>query len=357
MKYTIGKRKTINNTSTWENIDVDTYRITRPTVLCLGGNNTISDKEANYMAKFVQRLIGENENIDYLSLRYSCMPGFRTGYLSTNEEREIVTKLFLPLVLDENLQPLPCDKACKNVRNLNIMAHCFGAREAVPDLERHFAQDLFILGYEIEEVAKITSQIFVASFVGGETYYMSSFSIKSIDDCFYERDYIRELLLARLETVDINEKDKKVLMKFREKARLSDDSTKICQEFLKTYKYIMLRENNQIDVLTSKLSKFDDDHNITTLQRGSEWESSYTSTKNGDIASQSLAYALASSVANSLVNAEHDAFLPLNMEELQRECEELLCDMRPQYIKDKLLPRPVEKTQPNTEIERKKEEN
>lgn len=355
MKYSIGKRKTIEGKSQWESIDVDTFRITKPTVFCLGGNNTVNDKEANFMAKFVQRLIGESEDVDYLSLRYSNMPGFKTGYLSTKEEQEIVAKLFLPLVLDEEYNPLPCEQACKNMRKLTIMAHCFGAREAVPALEKHLVQDLLILGYDIEEIKQITRQVFVASFVGGETYYMSSFSIKSIDDRFYAIEYMRELMLARLNNVDINEKDKKVLLNFREKTRFSKDSQKDCHDFLKMYKYILLREDNQMDLLTASLSKFSDDHDITTLQRGNEWQCHFTSSKNGDIASQTMAYVLATSVANSLVNEEHDVLLPVDMQSLQRECEELLFDMRPQYVKDKLTTKTTNSTQPETN-ERKKEE-
>ena len=355
MKYTIGKRKTINGTSQWENINVDEYRITKPTVFCLGGNNTVSDKEANYMAKFVQRLIGESEEVDYLSLRYSNMPGFKVGYLSTNEEKEIVAKLFIPLVLDDNFQTLPCEEACKNMRRLTIMAHCFGAREAVPALERHLVQDLFFLGYNEDEIMKITSQVFVASFVGGETYYMSSFSIKSIDDCFYDMDYTRELMFARLNNVDINEQDKRILENFRERIRLKQNREKECHDFMQMYKYILLRENNQIDLLTARLSSNDDDHNITTLQRGLQWESHYTSTKSGDIASQTIAYVLASSVANSLVNKEHKVLLPIDMQALQRECEDLLFDMRPQYVKDRLSAKKIQ-VQPTIQEERKKEE-
>ncbi len=355
MKYSIGKRTIKDGISQWENINVDEYRITKPTVFCLGGNNTVNDKEANFMAKFVQRLIGESEDVDYLSLRYSNMPGFKTGYLSTQEEQEIVAKLFIPLVLDEEYNPLPCEQACKNMRKLTIMAHCFGAREAVPDLERHLVQDLLILGYDVEEIKKITRQVFVASFVGGETYFMSSFSIKSINDGFYADEYMRELVFAKLEGLDINEKDKRILTRFREKTKFSKDSHKDCQDFLKMYKYILLREDNQIDLLTANLSKFNDDHSITTLQRSPEWNCHYTSSKNGDIASQTIAYVLATSVANSLVNEEHDVLLPVDMQGLQRECEELLFDMRPQYIKDKLSTKPA-KEKTVVENERKKEE-
>lgn len=357
MQYYIGKRTVKDGVSKWEKINVGEYRITKPTIFCIGGNNTISDKEANYMAKFVQQLIGNEEEVDYLSLRYSCMPGFNNGYLSSNEESEIVKKLFLPLVLDDQNQPLPCEEACKNMRNLNIMGHCFGAREAVPDLERTLMIDLYVLGYSEEEVSQIVSQVFVASFVGGSPYVMKTFSVKSIDDCFYANEYVGELIWSRLDKIQLDPIDRVILTRFREKAKTSKSHFDDCKKFLASYKYIMLREENQLDLITAKLSTNDDDHNIQTLQRGKEWEPFYTSSRIGDIASKTLAYALASAVANSIINTQSSELIPVDLAQMQIECNEIVFDMRPPYIKAKLAKMKLPQEKPlASENERKKEE-
>ena len=357
MQYYIGKRTVKDGISKWEKINVGEYRITKPTIFCIGGNNTINDKEANYMAKFVQQLIGNEEEVDYLSLRYSCMPGFNTGYLSSNEEREIVEKLFLPLVLDDQNRPLPCQQACKNMRNLNIMGHCFGAREAVADLERNLMLDLYVLGYSEEEVAQIVGQVFVASFVGGSPVLMKTFSIKSIDDRFYANEYVGELIWSRLDKIKLDPIDRVILTRFREKAKISKTHFDDSRKFFSAYKYIMLREENQLDLITAKLSTNNDDHNIQTLQRDTEWKPFYTSSKIGDIASKTLAYALASAVANSIINTQNPELIPVDLAKMHNECNEIAFDMRPPYIKEKLAKMKLPQEKPlASESERKREE-
>ena len=327
MKFKIGKRNT-NVLNNWEILNIGSYKIQKPVVLCLGGNCTISDREANFMSKHVQNLIGKSDDVDYISICYSHDHG-RSGYLSTDDIFEIVDSLFVPLAMTEFYEMLPLEQACKNMRRVNIMAHCFGAREIVPSLEKAFASRLLILGYTDDEVKKIISQIFVASFVGGNKQkYVSSFQVKSITDKFYGREYIMEILTLK-SNCDLGVADKLRVCHLQDLAVKKPHNIDIITfNFFKRHKYLLTRNENSVNLYTSQLTKCNSDHDISALHRDDYWRVRYETTKKGDLISQTFAYAIASAVVNSITNHEHSSFLPLDISQIETECASLLVDLR-----------------------------
>ncbi len=343
MKYLFGRRnfKKDKYGCNWELLDIGSYKVDKPIVLCLGGNCTIDERDANAMARSAQRLIGETDAVDFLSIAYSHSGAFKAGYLATSEIIEIVDKLFLPLLLSEKCCPLPVEQACKNMRKVNILAHCFGAREIVPDIEKQLLSRLFFLGYDETEAKKIAGQIFVAGFVGGKrNTYTSSFLVKSVNDRFYGSEYAMELITQKLDYVDMGNKDKvRLFHLFHAVTKDIDKMTETCEKFLRLHEYMLVRKGKNINLFTAKLTKCNGDHEITAIDRDKDWKAGYEVTKRGDIISQTLGYALASAVANSLTNCEREVFLPLDMKEMKEECESLLIDLRDKKLNKNKKPK------------------
>ena len=210
------------------------------------------------------------------------------------------------------------------------MAHCFGAREIVPDLERTLEKRLLYLGYSETEMRNIISQIFVAGFVGGyKQLYTSSFLVKSISDKYYSDEYKGELLNLRLGEIKMTESDKGKVARLY--ANILKDRSNLnlhCANLFKRYKYLLSQVGNEVTLYTAELTKTNSDHEIHTLHRDSSWRVDYSTNRKGDIISQTFAYALASGVVNSISNCESEPFIPLDMEEMKNECESLLEDLR-----------------------------
>lgn len=327
-KFKFGRRdtKTPNLKNHWQDIDLSSYRITKPTVICLGGNGTTDTREANGMAKIVQNMIGESEDVDIISITYSHSNLFDVGLLSTKEEYEIVQKLFIPLLFDENGNKLPQKQAIKNFRNITIFAHCYGARNVWEDCEKILYLELMRKGVDAFDLNRLIEQIFVVSYASsckkGSTM---TFNIKSINDRFFGEEYKNEMLSLNMQKTRFSTCSKIALDLFMfeamENPKLLED---VGEKFFKKHKYVLAKSGKTINLFTDKLSLDDSDHEVSVISRSETWAPSINSTLLGKAVSQSVAFALASSLVNASINNQNSGFVPLDLDGVISDTEHLL---------------------------------
>ena len=189
----LGQRvdKTENNPFGFKKID--TIQPDDICILYLGGDGTLTDKQANAYLSSTQKLLEDNlsqEDFQKVSLyapvynfgewddRYLVFNGnlARTKLMQDYHRKIKISKLlnedtlhpryinqlfnqvFLPRISDENGEKLSTDKACRNIRKLNIVAHCHGAYTFLK-LEEKMQQKMAELGYSVQDCSKIQRQL------------------------------------------------------------------------------------------------------------------------------------------------------------------------------------------------------
>lgn len=327
-KFKFGRRdtKTPNLKNHWQDIDLSTYRITKPTVICLGGNGTTDAKEANGMAKIVQNMIGDSEDVDIISITYSHSNLFKTGMLSTKEEYEIVQKLFVSLLYDKNGNRLPHKQAVKNFRNITIFAHCFGSRNVWEDCEKILYLELMRKNVDAFDLNELIEQIFVVSYAPsckkGSTM---TFNVKSINDRLFGEEYQNEMLSLNMQKTKFSAYSEIALDTFMLEVHEHPEWIKdIGKHYFKKYKYVLAKSGKTINLFTDKLSFDDSDHEISVISRSETWKASANSTLLGKAVSQSVAFALASSLVNASINNQNPGFVPLDLNNIILDTEYLL---------------------------------
>ena len=167
ISFSIGKRnKNFNNH--WEQLNIDQFKIVKPTIICFGGNMTVSEKDANAMCKIADHLLSKNPkygteyskyyDIDIVGVSYGKDKGKEQGHLSKEEVSEFVDKVFIRLCKDDEGNDLPVDQVKKNFGNVTFLSHCYGARainEIIVDMYKKMVKE----GYNKEDVNEFFRQM------------------------------------------------------------------------------------------------------------------------------------------------------------------------------------------------------
>lgn len=321
IKYSIGRRD-LNAENHWIELD-DSFKVTKPCVICLGGNGTFEPSDANHYCKMVENLIGlkqrtdnattqrikenrkdgkENvdfkethvyENVDLIGISYGRQTSHKE-MLSEKEISNLVETLLLPLCLDKNSRKLPIDTACKNVSMVTFFTHCQGAEE-LNNITKNFRSRLLNLGYSLQEAHDIISASLHISYASATfDAWQPTIRIDSLEDNtnpIIYKTFKESYAYDKTNGIDIN------LFKA---GKLNDIDVNT--------------KNETIEILTSKLLNklapwMDgdelDEHETKFLERNSEWQLISTlsnQSPNANAVSQMMAYAFAVSVNNSIEN-------------------------------------------------------
>lgn len=278
---------------------IGTYKITKPTIFCLGGNGTIDDKLANGTAKMAENLIGlaGDESVDLISIKYRQEPFMRVGRASFNdvEGRDIAKNIFLPQALDENGNRLSVEQACKNMRLINIFGFCYG-NNVKNIITSELNRLLVNKGYTDAECGKILEQVYCVCYAPMKCYSQDTsqnFFIKSFNDLTFGMDY--------------------------EKEKFGDDTTPVnigCG--------VVERKGKTVNLYTEKVST-DDDHILSNLKRNEKWQLDVDEYSfRGDIASICLASALEYGVLNSIENFNSPALVPVDLSVVEEDCQAII---------------------------------
>lgn len=133
-------------------------------ILVLPGNGAETAKSANGMCKVVQDLLGK------IPFKYEVCgfyyPDNDKSPQSTAERADILLNEYLvPLIADKNkfgdLERLSKEEACKNMRNVVVLTHCYGSR-VMAAIDTKLDEIMADLGYSAQEAEDIHRQLFVA---------------------------------------------------------------------------------------------------------------------------------------------------------------------------------------------------
>lgn len=323
----------------WQTKPITDFKITKPTIICLGGNGTIETRKANNVCKLVESLMGikiESTNditssykdVEIVGLSYGKEKETDTiGTINKEECEEIVNALFVPLCTDKSGNPLSVHDSCKNFSNLTFFTHCYGA-DVLNMLMTNLNQKLQNLGYSNEDIHNIYGQAFQVSYAPYHNdSWLPNVRVDSMTDS-HHRDLYQTYPSIYGHKLDGIESyiDKAFTFRGKPYPYTRQDTISIY-----TSRLINITDNTD-------LSRLIDEHNVNYLQRDANWRSDgctvwenagnerwQNTPINLDIVSQAMGYVLSRSVANSINNASTDELIEKPaMEDLKVEVDSIL---------------------------------
>ena len=315
--YKIGKRNTTIPAPHWEELDAN-YTITKPTVICLGGNGTKTPEHANYVCKIAQNLMGlkdkttENEwptseDVDIIGISYGeeysissfgeVKPSGRNASLTKDDREAIVSQLFTPLIAKKG-QRFTLEEALKNVSMLTFFSFCQGAAETKFLLNKLENQMLYF-GYKLQECEQILGQVVSVSYAPSTPIEnVTRFDIKSLRDFMFSYSHDYEVDSGR--------------------SYLSLNGNELIKDSSSSQRF---NYSNGMSLYSDTLANnypYLNEHRLSMIERNAENWVLKTETRDGtvylgqnaDEASQCAGYVLASSVAAGLQNQINNNFTP-----------------------------------------------
>ena len=312
--FSIGKRN-LQCKDNWEALDINSFRITKPTVLCLGGNGSLTTKSANAMCKVAQGLVGikqpitQNEfatssDVDFVGISYGRFgeKDFGSSFLTHKERNEIIDNLFMPLCLNTDGKPLPKEEIIKNFNKITFFSHCHGSAETSMLVSRTLNK-MLNMGIDMVTTNAALGQMFSVSYAPWEECGIPSLQVVPMKD---------EVLVGGPDYSDIAHRF--LIDRYFGDRNLGEGT-------------VAYKENSlTINVLVSSMTNLvQDEHAINTTSRDENWRYERADSIYGDEVSKVLGNALANSIANSIQNQYSDTFTPkASLDEVLEETKSIL---------------------------------
>ena len=317
-------RRTQENEEHWIPMQIEEFRITRPTIICFGGNATTDSCKAKRFCATAERLVGLQEeskgsfrnydHIDVVGFHYGMdNEGDTAGYFSKEYINKIVDNMFLPLCVDSHGNKLPLDRACKNFANVIVFAHCHGAKE-IALIMANLNYKLIKHGFTAQEIAQIMGQAFQLAYSPNtDEVWLPSVRIDSFTES-------HNAGLASLYRTSYGESLDGIGLKY--------DKT---EQF--RGKYSFCSHQDRISIYASRLINTEenkgekdiiDEHSITCLERNNDW-SIANGAKCADAVSKMAAMALEQALINAIKNRYMEfKLIPKSMKKMFKELEHIL---------------------------------
>ena len=288
------------------------FSVEKPTIICLGGDQTFRDSLIKDLCDTVGRIIGlgvqgpreiaSYNNIDVVGIYYGQdKETDKTFCLSEEDRDDIVNHILLPLCVDEEGKLLPLEQICKNFSLLNFFTHCHGAFELYK-ITAKLHKILLDKGLTNEQAHEVYAHSFHCSYAANwhESFYPTMYMYSLIDACFRHIDYVYSGCYG--EVLD------GVSIKY-------DLPGKFMTENISSRNYNEHVHHDSIIVFSSRLvnpppegkryfEHIYDEHSYRFLDRCSKnWRSTGVDsvyTPNADLVSQMAAYAMAVNITASL---------------------------------------------------------
>lgn len=334
-KYIVGRRVSDDSVEHhYERIDLKHYQASNPIVLILGGNGTVTDKAANSYAKNISNLLGVfNGDVDILSVNYNH--GDYRGNSPNELEVGLITYHLLCQLISENNNRLDIETACKNMRKITIVAHCFGDYAVVSSIIDKLETFMNRVGYDKYEQEQILKQIFMISYgVYSQNDKVKSLNIISPNDETFEDVAITPWydLLNNLDKINGIAKDDKDFFNEIKKIDKSKWLKALQRYITDNPRCYVMKNGDKLSLATGILFKddFRGDHDISALIRDENWEINNEASYAGDYTSKCFAVSLCHAVANSILNENSPTFIPFDMEELRQILEGIVLPLNMQ---------------------------
>ena len=306
-----GKRveKADGNKFGYVDVALDKLTINGPTVLCLGGQFVVGRRSANGFSKFVYNLINTNpqdRKISVFSLMYGSYDNRpMEAHVSDEEYETIINTTLMPLISSGG-KKIDTITAQKNMRNLTIVAHCFGT-EVANKLSHMLQEKMVELTCFNQEIASILKQVTNICYA---PYRLQGFPLFSVVDFYSMQDRhmryfpkIEKMNKDMFATTQLNSKNNHLLV--------------VAQSLLKDY--------GKTDIF--------DEHMIDLLKRDENWQlKAMAEQKQGDKEKFSRANALsvgfgfciAESVSNSIENTRIEKLIELDLVKIQKSVDYII---------------------------------
>lgn len=325
-KPTSWGRRNSSAQNNWEEISIDSYKRTKPLVVCLSGNSAISSRDANGFCKRAERQLelilnksrGEDSTIDIIGCAYGHnvkyiipemteeerqeffrkYPNPRAygrefpeyvkendiGHLDEEEVNGFVDNILLPECFDMATgKPLPLDTACKNLSQITFFTWCHGDREVFRIFNK-FSKKCEKTGMAVGDIFKLFISCFHVCYAPiTRASMLPTIGIDSLAD---RNNIDYSMVYETLNGVDIK------------------------------YEYPDFSKNIFFDIIhifTSKLTNIStkdiNEHSIQYLDRTDSWDIA-DGHPNADCVSQMMSWALCVAVDNSIKNSKSESYIP-----------------------------------------------
>ena len=299
------------------------FKITKPTILCFGGNGTTTPQAANGQAARNERLIGlkpkQNQvygtyyHMDVISFYYGINSEHEIfGKMTLEESNNIINQLFLPLLIDQKTNKrLPIKEACKNFSLLIFSSFCYGS-ECVSSLMYDLQVKLLNYGYSRAEIFDIFSHSFHMSYSPlHQDSFLPFMQINSFEDSISKKFDLAEI--------------------FKEEYGYNLNGIKLDCTKKHFYKFIMdcmLRPNQkEIRVYTSQLVNIENnfgekainEHTTQYVDLDQNWgpKKSSRGARNSECVSKMAGVALAMAGARAIqIYENYKPLTPTNLEQI-----------------------------------------
>lgn len=143
----------------WQPCEVEKMKVTRPLVICLSGNGTKTELEANGFCKLAESLLGDkSQEVDLIGVAYGDESGRRK--LSKKDVELLVENILMPLCKDEQTGELLSIKECRrNLSLITFFTFCHGNKEVLNIIEM-FNERLESKGFSRETISTLNQSLF-----------------------------------------------------------------------------------------------------------------------------------------------------------------------------------------------------
>ncbi len=318
----IGKRN-LNAENHWELLDLDNLKFEKPTVLCFSGNATLTNEDANGLAKMVENYLGLMftpkqdyhlfDHVDILGVKYARLSK-NIGCLDESAVEQIANGIF-SLLVDGRGQRLNLQQAKQNMSRITFFTFCAGNQELVKVIGT-LNQKLADVGYEADEIYAINRASLEVSYAPENVMYNRIPSVRVLS----QHDGVvgmRHLYALRFGGVITESQfDQLNGIHLHQDApgtfygSTNDKATAQSIQIISSGLVNTFFDSNQPN-------RKNNDHMIAVTARDHDWNLQPTiiddvphRSSNADCVSQMMAWALCKGVENSLQNFQADKYLP-----------------------------------------------
>ena len=329
--FEYGIRKTYMQPNHWLPVSLETYKPEKPVVLVLGGLGTNSERTANGNAKPVQTMLGIfRDKVDLLSVNCNGI----TDRAEVFENIKYLVNNFFIKYVSKDGKRLDTVQACKNMRQVCVFAHCYGAYEILASAEKYMQHKFAELGYSHGEVSNILKQIVCIS----HGTYSDLQDITEIN-CVSTEDHLMGIYGKSLWNdiaqvvyhggqINMTEEDKNALLAAHTELACFPDN------FLKDRPrcFAYKEREHKLCIATPKLEVGGQDHGTMFLMRESKED---IATDAGDHITQAYTCVLREAVINSIRNTRTTELVEFDFDKIQKEIEHILNQYNYGIIKER----------------------
>ncbi len=289
--FQIGKRN-LEKENHWEKLDINKFCISKPTLLCFGGNRTMDCYDANAFCKCADKIIRnyadktstsfDKNDFDIIGFAYGHYnrdknDDIEVSSLSSEEKKLIAERIFFPLFLDKNGRLFNKDAILRNFNMITIFSHSYGSI-AVNEIINIVFNKFMEFRLDYRDIQDIFSQIISVSYAPRSVIAGVS-NIQIISGCdgydipLNSNRFLRNLYYSRFYNIQ-DEKQK---------------GSGVC-----------LTDENTISLLTTNMTneKNINDHVMSVFMRGIDSDNKENSKNIFKIAESVLSNSISNSISN-----------------------------------------------------------